>query len=250
MCCCGYPHHDLLQDGSGHGGHKDNQQSSESHDCRELAKATITWRQGPLWGSHVGVIALSIAAQKKWGDKRGYKLLSTGVMPWRCGFWLNDIKGSVHTTQKVTIPHLAPSMYRQTPVSRTLHVSTCPHRASAWSQLPAVVVPTAYLWELHPGSSRYSLSAQSEHPCHEVPTKTIIGQIVPANQVPLVVCPTRTTTETKYLAQKGWVLEALDLQGLKEWPESEQKQAGNCCSNGSTCLHTATWIWANYSDQT
>ena len=23
----------------------------------------------------------------------------------------------------------------------------------------------------------------------------------------------------------GWVLEALDLQGLKEWPESEQKQA-------------------------
>ena len=24
---------------------------------------------------------------------------------------------------------------------------------------------------------------------------------------------------------KGWVLEALDLQGLKEWPESEQKQA-------------------------
>ena len=24
---------------------------------------------------------------------------------------------------------------------------------------------------------------------------------------------------------KGWVLEALDLQGLKEWPASEQKQA-------------------------
>ena len=26
-------------------------------------------------------------------------------------------------------------------------------------------------------------------------------------------------------ASKGWVLEALDLQGLKEWPESEQKWA-------------------------
>ena len=26
-------------------------------------------------------------------------------------------------------------------------------------------------------------------------------------------------------ASKGWVLEALDLEGLKEWPESEQKWA-------------------------
>ena len=52
----------------------------------------------------------------------------------------------------------------------------------------------------------------------------VIGQIVPANQVPPVVHPMRTATETKYPAQKGWVLEALDLQGLIEWPESEQKQ--------------------------
>ena len=59
----------------------------------------------------------------------------------------------------------------------------------------------------------------------DIPTKTIIGQIVPANQVPPVVHLTRTVTETKYPAQKGWVLEALDFQGPKEWPESEQKQA-------------------------
>ena len=59
----------------------------------------------------------------------------------------------------------------------------------------------------------------------EVPAKTIIGQIVPANQVPPVVHLTRTAAETKCPAQKGWVLEALDLQGLKEWPKSEQKQA-------------------------
>ena len=36
---------------------------------------------------------------------------------------------------------------------------------------------------------------------------------------------TRTTAETNTKVPKGWVLEALDLQGLKEWPESEQKQA-------------------------
>ena len=53
----------------------------------------------------------------------------------------------------------------------------------------------------------------------------VIGQIVPANQVPLVVHLTRTATETNHPAQKGWSLEALDLQGLKEWPDSEQKQA-------------------------
>ena len=59
----------------------------------------------------------------------------------------------------------------------------------------------------------------------EVPAKLIIGQIVPAYQVTAVVHLTRTATETKYPTQKGWVLEALDLQGLKEWPKSEQKQA-------------------------
>ena len=92
--------------------------------------------------------------------------------------------------------------------------------------LPAAVEPTATYGELHPGSSRvpvclHNLSALAM----EVPAKMVIGQIVPANQAPLVVHPTRTATETKHPAQKGWVLEALDLQGFKEWPESEQKQA-------------------------
>ena len=93
-------------------------------------------------------------------------------------------------------------------------------------QLPAVVVPTATYGELYPGSSRVPVCLHNLSACAmDVPTKMVIGQIVPANQVPLVVHPTRTATETKYPAQKGWVLEALDFQGLKEWSESEQKQA-------------------------
>ena len=40
-----------------------------------------------------------------------------------------------------------------------------------------------------------------------------------------MVHPTRTAKEATINPPKGWVLEALDLQGLKEWPESEQKQA-------------------------
>ena len=35
----------------------------------------------------------------------------------------------------------------------------------------------------------------------------------------------RTSIEPKDKPQKGWVLEALDLQGLREWPELEQEQA-------------------------
>ena len=53
----------------------------------------------------------------------------------------------------------------------------------------------------------------------------MVGQVVPANQVTLVVHLTRTAKETNNQASKGWVLEALDLQGLTEWPESEQKRA-------------------------
>ena len=71
-------------------------------------------------------------------------------------------------------------------------------------QLPAAVVSAATYGQLHPGSSRAQvcLCNLSTH-VMEVPAKTIIGQIVPANQVPQVVHPTRTAAETKYLAPKG-----------------------------------------------
>ena len=59
----------------------------------------------------------------------------------------------------------------------------------------------------------------------EISTKAVVGQLTPANQVPPVVHPIRTSEESHNKSQKGWVLEVLDLQGLQEWPESEQKQA-------------------------
>ena len=78
----------------------------------------------------------------------------------------------------------------------------------------------------------------------EIPTKALVGQVVPANQVPPVVHLTRTTEESKQKPQKGWVLDALDLQTLKQWPESEQKQARELLLKWDTCLCTETWIWA------
>ena len=136
-------------------------------------------------------------------------------------FQLSDIKGSVHTTQEVTIPPFSTiNIWANTTVKghcMSVHVLT---ELTLGPQLPAAVVPTATYGELHPGSSRVPVCLHnlSTH-AMDIPTKTVIGQIVPANQVPPVVLQTRTTTETKYPAQKGWVLEALDLQGLTEWPE-------------------------------
>ena len=55
-------------------------------------------------------------------------------------------------------------------------------------QLPISVVPTVTYGELHPGSSwvptcLQNLSAHSV----KISTKAVVGQVLPANQVPLVV---------------------------------------------------------------
>ena len=54
---------------------------------------------------------------------------------------------------------------------------------------------------------------------------TVVGQVAPTNQVPPVVLLTRTSKESNSSPPKGWVLEALDLQGLRKWPEHKQEQA-------------------------
>ena len=92
-------------------------------------------------------------------------------------------------------------------------------------QLPTAVVPMATYGELHLGSSRVPicLHSLSTHTV-EIPIMAVVGQAAPTNQVPLVVLPTRPSKESNPEHQKGWVLEALDLQGLKESPKPEQKQ--------------------------
>ena len=64
-------------------------------------------------------------------------------------------------------------------------------------QLPAAVVPIATYGELHPGSSRVPVCLYNISTCAmEIPAKTVVGQVIPANQVPWVVHPTRTAKET------------------------------------------------------
>ena len=142
-------------------------------------------------------------------------------------FSLDDIKGLVHTTQKFIIPPFSTvNVCTSTSVKghcMQVHVLMEPMPGP---QLPAAVVPTVTYGELHPVSSRVPICLHNLSACSmEIPTKAVVGQVVPDNHVPLVVHPTRTTNETCNKASKGWILEALDLQGLTEWPESEQKQA-------------------------
>ena len=142
-------------------------------------------------------------------------------------YQLDGVKGAVYTTQKVTIPPFQTMTLKGNAGVKghcmKVHVLTEP---ALGPQLLAAVVPIATYGELHPGSSRVPIWLHNMGSCAmEVPAKTVVGQVIPTNQVPPVVHPTRTTAETNTKVPKGWVLEALDLQGLKDWPESEQKQA-------------------------
>ena len=140
---------------------------------------------------------------------------------------LDGVKGVVCTTQKVTIPPFQTMTVKgNTGVKghcMKVHVLTEP---ALGPQLLAAVVPIAMYGELHRGSSRVPICLHNMSSCAmEVPAKTMVGQVMPANQVPPVVHLTRTAKNKNVNTPNSWVLEALDLQGLKEWPESEQKQA-------------------------
>ena len=162
----------------------------------------------------------------KSGEKIGsFSQKSDPVEVWKSQ--LDGINGTVHTTQKVTIPpfHTVNIKANASVKGHCMRVHVLMEPALS-PQLPAAVVPIATYGELHPGFSRVPVCLHnlSTHAV-EIPAKSVVGQVIPANQVPLVVHPTRTAKGTTNKASEGWVLEALDLQGLKEWPESEQKWA-------------------------
>ena len=113
-------------------------------------------------------------------------------------YQLDGVKGAVCTTQKVTIaPFQTINIKANAGVKghcMKVHVLTTP---ALGPQLPAAVVPIATYGELHPGSSRVPvcLHNMSTHAV-EIPAKTVICQVIPANQVPPVVHLTRTAEET------------------------------------------------------
>ena len=190
----------------------------------ELAKATATWWQAHFGAVMSGLLQLSHSSS----EKLAMQNLSGESDPVEVQkYQLDGVKGVVCTTQKVTIPPFQTMTIKGNASVKEhcmkVHVLMEP---ALGPQLPAAVVPIATYGELHPGSSRVpiSLHNMSTHAV-EIPAKMVVGLVIPANQVPMVVHPTRTAKEATINPSKGWVMEALDLQGLKEWPESEQKQA-------------------------
>ena len=142
------------------------------------------------------------------------------------GFCLNDVWGPICNIWKVTIPPFG---------TVCIHGNTSVRGHCMWihilaepmpdPQLPTTVVPTVTFSKLHLGSSQVpiclcNLSAHSL----KIPTKMVVGQVMPANQVPMVALPTVTSEESIGNPHKGWILEALNLQGLREWPKLEQEQ--------------------------
>ena len=108
-------------------------------------------------------------------------------------FHFDDIRGPIRTTQKVTIlPFSTVSAHVNIGVKghcMQVHVLMEPMPGP---QLPAAVVPTATYGELH-----LSTCAM------EIPTKAMVGQVVPTTQVPPVVQPTRTSKEMHNKSHKG-----------------------------------------------
>ena len=194
----------------------------------ELAKATTTWRQAHFGAVMSGSLQLSHSSSNKNEIGEGAKCSSQRSDPvevWK--FWPDDVKAPVCTTQKVTISLFGVvNVWANTSVRGHCMQAHVLMELALGPQLPAAVVPTATYGELHPGSSRVPVCLHNLNThAIEIPAKAMVGQVVPANQVPLVVHLTRTAEETNNQASKGWILEALHLQGLTEWPESEQKQA-------------------------
>ena len=135
----------------------------------ELAKATMTWRQAHFGAVMSGPLKLSHSSSYQSEVTKGATSSSQqgGTVEVQ-KFWLNDVKGSVYTTQKVTIPPFGTiNVWANTSVMghwMQVHVLTEP----ALGSLVASSSGThSYLWGTTPWFLKgTSLSAQSEHPCH------------------------------------------------------------------------------------
>ena len=192
----------------------------------ELVRATVTWKQAHFSAVMSGSLQLPHTTSKEDGEVGKVTPSPSSNLSASRGFCLDDVQGPVCTTQKVTIPPFwAVSIHANTGVwghCTQVHVLA---QLAQGPQLPASVVPTATSGDLHPRSSRVPIYLRNLTACPiEVPAKVIVDQVTPANQVPLVVLPMETSGGFTHGLQKGWILEALNLQDLVEWPEAEQEQ--------------------------
>ena len=96
----------------------------------ELAKASMMWRQTHFVAVMSGSLQLPHTSSNKTGEGREVSHSSPRDDPmevWK--FCLDDFRGPVCTTQKVTIPPFSTvCVHTNSSVKRTLHVGPCAHR--------------------------------------------------------------------------------------------------------------------------
>ena len=151
----------------------------------EIEKATTTWKQACFGAFMSGSLQLSHTSSNRTGVKEEVSQSSPKSDPMEVQkFCLDDIRGPVCTTQKVTILLFSMvSVHANSSVKghcMQVHILT---ELTPGPQLPATVVLTATYGELHPGPSRVliCLCNLSAHTV-EIPTKAVVGQVSPANQ--------------------------------------------------------------------
>ena len=185
----------------------------------ELTKVTMTWKQAQFGAVMSGSLLLPHTSSNTTGVGKEVIHSSPKGDPMEVReFCLDDVRGPVHITWTVTIPPFSTLiMHTNTSVKghgMWVHVFKEP---TPCLQLPIAVVPMATYRELHLGSLRVPICLHNlgSHSI-EIPTKTVVGPVAPANHVPQVVLQTRTSEESNNKPPKGWILEALDLQGLRK----------------------------------
>ena len=172
----------------------------------KLMKATTTWRQAHFGAVMSGLLQLPHMGSNRTGMVKEviHSSLKSDTMEVK-EFCQDNVRGPACTTQKVTIPPFSTiSVHTNTSVRghcMQVHVLMEP---TPGPQLPTTVVLTVTYIKLHLGSLRVltclcNLGAHSI----EIPTKTVVGQVLPANQVPQVVLLMRTSEESESNSHKG-----------------------------------------------
>ena len=160
----------------------------------ELAEVSMTWRQAHFVAVMSGSLQLThtSSGESKMREGIGHFFPGSDLMQAK-KFCLDDIKGPVCTTQKVTI-----SLFGTVSVQANSSVKVHCMQVHVLMELvpgphlPAAVVPTVTYGELHPGCSRVHIClCNVSANAMEIPTKAVVGQATPVNQVPLVVHLTR-----------------------------------------------------------
>ena len=150
----------------------------------ELIKVTRTWRQahfgavmsGSLQPPHMGSNGTGVE------DEAIHSSLRDDTMEVK-EFCLDDVRGPVHTTQKVTIPSIQHNKCEcQYQCQKTLYAGPHAHRTNATSPVAYSSGADCDLWRTTFGSLSVPicLCNLGTHSI-EIPTKIVVGQVVAVN---------------------------------------------------------------------